>query len=112
MCAWLREGWLETGCTAILVQNDIAAIGVIQMLQKEGIRVPEQVSVIGFDGTELCDLISPRVSAVALPFEQIGAKAMEMLNQQIAGEQSSPQVIMLPVDLREGESVAAVAEDG
>lgn len=110
MCAWLREGWPETGCTAILVQNDVAAIGMVQTLQQEGIRVPEQVSVMGFDGTEMCDLVSPRISAVALPFEQIGARAMEILNRQISGERSSPQVIMLPLDLRLGESVTAVAE--
>lgn len=112
MNAWLREGWQKMGCTAIFVQNDVAALGVIQVLQKEGIRVPEQVSVMGFDGTEICDLISPRITAVALPFEQIGAKAMEMLNQQIAGEQSSSQVIMLPIGLRQGESVTAVAGNG
>lgn len=110
MDSWLKENWRETGCTAIVAQNDVAAIGIIQTLQKEGIKVPEDVSVVGFDGTEICDLISPRVTSVALPFEQIGVKAVEILNQQIAGEQSLPQVVMLPIDLREGESVTAVAE--
>jgi LacI family transcriptional regulator len=72
--------------------------------------VPEEVSVMGFDGTEMCDLVSPRITAVALPFEQIGIKAIEILNRQISGEQSLPQAIMLPLGLRAGESVAAVAE--
>lgn len=108
MRAWLQEGWKEAGCTAILVQNEIAAIGVIQVLQKEGIRVPEDVSVMGFDGTEICDLISPRLCAVTLPLEQIGAKAMEIINQQIGGEKLAAQAITLPVSLRAGESVALV----
>lgn len=47
----VKGGWRETGCSAILVQNDVAAIGVIQILQKEGIKVTEEVSVMGFDGT-------------------------------------------------------------
>lgn len=108
MAEWLRDGWDETGCTAILVQNEVAAIGVMQILQKEGIKVPEQVSVMGFDGTELCDLVSPHLSAVALPLAEIGAKAIEILNRQIAGERFSPQAIMLPLSLRLGESVASI----
>lgn len=107
MESWLQDGWRETGCTAIVVQNDIAAIGVIQVLQKAGIKVPEDVSVIGFDGTEMCDLVSPRVTTVAVPLEHIGAKAIEVLNRQISGDQFSSQVIMLPLELRPGESVAA-----
>lgn len=110
MSSWLKDGWHQTGCTAILAQNDVAAIGIIQILQKEGIKVPEEVSVMGFDGTEMCDLVSPRVTAVALPFEQIGVKAIEILNRQISGEHSLPQAIMLPLGLRAGESVTAVAE--
>jgi GntR family transcriptional regulator of arabinose operon len=110
MSAWLKEGWRETGCTAILAQNDVAALGVIQVLQKEGIKVPEQVSVMGFDGTEICDLVTPHICAVALPFEQIGIKSMELLNQQIFGDKSAEQVIMLPLTLRPGESITAVAE--
>lgn len=108
MDAWLQQGWRETGCTAILVQNEVAAFGVIQTLQKEGIKVPQDVSVIGFDGTELCDLISPCLSAVALPLAEIGAKAVEVLNRQIIGEPSSEQTILLPLTLRPGESIASL----
>lgn len=106
---WLRDGWRETGCTAILAQNDVAAIGVMQILQEEGIRVPEEVSVIGFDGTELCDLASPRLASVAMPLAQIGARAVEMLNRQIAGEKSTGETVLLPLSLRPGESVANIA---
>jgi LacI family transcriptional regulator len=106
MLAWLQSGWRETGCTAILAQNDMAAIGVLQALQKEGISVPGEVSVMGFDGTAICDLVSPRLSAVALPLSQIGARAVEILTRQIAGEASSPETILLPWSLRVGESVA------
>lgn len=107
MHEWLREGWLQTGCTAILVQNDLSAIGVMQVLQEEGIAVPSQVSVMGFDGTELCDNVSPRLCSMKLPFTDIGYKAAEMLYQQIHFDQSEIQTVMLPMSLRPGESVAS-----
>jgi len=103
---WLIEDWRESGCTAILVQNEIAAVGVMQVLQEEGIRVPQDVSVMGFDGTELCDLVSPRLSAVEMPLTKIGEKAIALLNHQISNTQSAAQVVMLPLSLREGESIA------
>ncbi len=105
MAAWIRDDWRNMDCSAILVQNEIAAIGVMQACQKEGIKVPRDVSVMCFDGTELCDLVSPHLSAVMLPLAQIGASAVGALNRQIAGEQPVAQAIMLPVSLRLGESI-------
>ncbi len=108
---WLREGWTETGCTAIVVQNEVGAIGVMQVLQEEGIEVPEQVSVIGFDGTEICDLVVPRLTAVELPLAEIGAKGVEVLVHQLAGDERVEQVIVLPMKLREGDSTAPPPEN-
>lgn len=106
MDQWLQKDWGKSGCTAIFAQNDVAAIGVMQALQEAGIRVPEQVSVIGFDGTEICDLIAPRLTAIEVPLAQIGAKGVEILNRQICGEKIEAQTIVLPMRLRAGESTA------
>lgn len=106
---WLRNDWYESGCTAILAQNEMAAIGVMQTLKEEGINVPQDVSVMGIDGTELCELVTPRLTVVALPLEQIGMRAMDVLNRQIAGEDVAAESIMLPVSMQAGESVAAPA---
>lgn len=103
---WLSNGWFGTGCTAIVVQNEVAAIGVMQVLQEAGISVPQQVSVIGFDGTEVCDLVVPRLTAIELPLADVGYKGIEILARQIAGEKMGEQVIVLPMKLREGDSVA------
>lgn len=102
---WLNNGWAEAGCSALIVQNEVAAIGAIQTIQATGMQVPDQISVITFDGTELCDLISPQISAVALPLEQIGTKAIEVLNQQIKSKESQWQSTILPIQLRPGQSV-------
>lgn len=105
MSLWLEEGFGKLGCTALFVQNETAAIGVMQVLQEEGWKVPEDISVMGFDGTELCDYVAPRLTAMESPLAQIGAKAVEMLNRQIAGETSEAQTITLPVNLHKGNSV-------
>ncbi len=110
--AWLKEGWLEAGYTAIIVQNDVAAIGVMQALQQAGIAVPEQVSVMSFDGTELCNLSSPTLCAVEWPLEQIGVQAVESLNRQIAEGKPVGQSILLPLTVRAGGSVAALKPVG
>lgn len=107
MGLWLEEGFGELHCTAIFVQNEMAAIGVMQILQQEGWKVPQDISVMGFDGTELCNYAVPRLCAVEVPLVQIGAQAVEILNLQIAGAQPEPQTITLPVSLRKGDSVAA-----
>ncbi len=112
MSEWLQEGWAEAGCTALLVQNEVAAIGAMQVLQKEGIEVPGQVSVVGFDGTQLCELTSPSLCAVELPLVEIGVKAVELLNQQIEGEAPSGEAVMLPLSMRTGESVSQKVESG
>jgi len=106
---WLKNGWQQSGCTALIVQNEVAAIGAIQTLQAAGINVPEDVSIITFDGTELCDLISPSICAVTLPLEQIGTKAVERLLQKIELNDKETQATVLPIQLRLGQSVASPA---
>lgn len=106
MQEWLLQGWHETRCTAIFVQNETAAIGVMQVLQEAGIEVPGEVSVIGFDGTPLCDYVAPRLCAVGIPLIEIGTRAMELLNQSIENPAAPAQTIVMPVSIREGNSVA------
>jgi DNA-binding LacI/PurR family transcriptional regulator len=109
MRLWLEEGFRKLKCTALFVQNETAAIGAMQILQREGWKVPADISVMGFDGTELCDFVEPRLCAIELPLARIGAKAVEMLNLQIAGNAPEAQTIALPVSVREGDSVAPPA---
>jgi LacI family transcriptional regulator len=110
MRTWLEEGWRQLHCTAIIVQNDHAAIGVMQILQEEGIKVPEEVSVVGFDGTRVCDLVRPRLTSIQVPFYQMGYEAVKVLCRQM--EQDPPvqqsMTVTLPVKLRRGDSVLTI----
>lgn len=102
---WISDGWQEAGCTALLAQNDLAALGAMEALQAAGIKVPEQVSVIGFDGAEVCDYVSPRLSAVEIPWRQIGAEGMELLARHIDDRNYSPRTVVLPTRFRDRETV-------
>ncbi len=78
---------LERGAapTAIFAHNDPMAIGVIVTLKRAGLRIPEDVAVIGYDGTEIGALYDPPLSTVRQPTYDLGAAAMAALAEQIEG---------------------------
>ncbi len=80
---WLKEDWHELGCTALLCQNDDAAVGVIQVLQEAGISVPDDVSIVGFDGTDLAEYCTPRLTTIEVPLREMSQLAAEVLLRQI-----------------------------
>jgi DNA-binding LacI/PurR family transcriptional regulator len=106
MQRWLNKDWKKHKFTAVIAQNDMAAIGVIEALREAGLRVPRDVSVMGYDGTEVCDHFSPRISAVEVPLYDIGKTAAEILLQHISGEKSGRESVMLPVRLKPGDTTA------
>ena len=99
--AWFASEWRELGCTAMLVQSDSHAAVAIKALSDAGLRVPEDVSVIGFDGTEFCDYLTPHLTSIAVPLEAIGRRGVELLLQNQLHSR-----VVLPVRLRLGDSTA------
>jgi LacI family transcriptional regulator len=69
----------KTMPTAILSANDLMAIGALRELKKAGLRVPEDISVIGFDDIVFAALTDPPLTTIALPREEIGRAAVEAL---------------------------------
>ena len=90
MEAWLRDGWSGLGCTAILAHNDDAAFGALQALSAAKIRVPEELSVIGFDGLPEGEFTQPALTTVRVPLAQIGTLAVENLLQQMQRDAPTP----------------------
>lgn len=74
--------------TAILAVNDETAAGVLQTAQELGIPVPEELSVVGFDDTPFAQVVSPRLSTIHQPLEQMATTAVALLMQWI--EQWTP----------------------
>jgi GntR family transcriptional regulator of arabinose operon len=108
MQLWLQEDWHELGCTALLAQNDEAAIGAIEVLQEAGLDVPGDISVIGFDGTEITSYFRPQLTTVEIPLLEIGKNAALMMVQHLTG-QRAVSILNLSTQVRVRASTAAPA---
>ena len=87
--------------TALVCLNDRIAFGAYQALQEAGLRVPDDVSVVSFDDSELAAWLRPAVTSVALPHAELGRRAVELL---LDGE-LKPGVERIPMPLHERESI-------
>ncbi|GAA1362910.1 LacI family DNA-binding transcriptional regulator [Streptomyces beijiangensis] len=83
--------------TAIVCDDDIMAAGACKAARRLGLRVPEDLSVTGFDDLALATAIEPELTTVALPAEQIGRRGMAALLAVLDGTQPAPGT--LPVQL-------------
>ncbi len=70
----------------IIACNDVVAISVYKILFKNGIKVPEQIQLVGFDNINLTELLSPEITTIAQPIEEIGVKAAELIINYSTGE--------------------------
>lgn len=72
---------------ALFAENDIVAAAVIRVLRKHGYRVPEDISVVGFDDIPMCEMLDPPLSTVHVYKEELGITAMELLHYRITHDQ-------------------------
>jgi DNA-binding LacI/PurR family transcriptional regulator len=118
MRQWLKEGFKDSGCTAILAQNDQTAFGIIRALQEVDIEVPGEVSVAGFDGVPnaALDGVSDeywqplQLTSIQVPLFDIAAIALKVLLGKAAQAPQVGRPIILSVELKEGESCTAVSD--
>ncbi|MET9723460.1 LacI family DNA-binding transcriptional regulator [Streptomyces zaomyceticus] len=83
--------------TAVICDDDILAVGVCKAARRLGLRVPEDLSVTGFDDMALATAVEPELTTVRLPAEEFGRRGMEALLAVLAGE--PPRPVSLPVEL-------------
>jgi DNA-binding LacI/PurR family transcriptional regulator len=76
---------LRAGVTAILCASDPLALGAIRAVRRAGLRVPQDISVVGFDDSALMNAIDPPLTTVRQPIEPMGRMVIELLVGQIAG---------------------------
>lgn len=90
----------EKGHRAVIVYNDLMAMGLIQGLRREGMSVPHHVSVVGFDNIFAADLITPGLTTVAAPLQTIGETAVRNIVALTKGATSTQQgASVVPVRL-------------
>lgn len=93
--------------TAIFSFNDRMAMGVYHAAAERGLRIPEDLSVVGFDNQELiADGLRPGLTTVALPHYEMGAWAVEALIRRIDSPEAEPEQVLLPCPLVVRDSVA------
>lgn len=94
--------------TAVIGSNDLIAIRCLRTAQQIGLRVPQDISIIGFDGIGLGAELFPRPATIAQPNEEIGRQCIGLLLGSIARQQAVPaqESILLPYTFDPGESCA------
>jgi LacI family transcriptional regulator len=92
--------------TAIFVANDMMAVGCYDALKERGLRIPDDVSVVGYDDREIAQFMRPPLTTVVLPHHEMGLQAAEaLIDGQVRPEGRQPQ-IKVECPLVERESVA------
>jgi len=86
--------------TAIFVENDEMAIGVIHSAQDNGVMVPNNLEVIGFDNTKLATMVRPKLTTVVQPMYDMGAVAMRLLTKYMNKENVEDHTVILPHHLQ------------
>ena len=92
--------------TAIMAMSDTVAAGVIRALADLHIRVPQDVSVTGFDGTEMARFYIPSIATARQPVESIARESVLLLREMMEG--GKPRCEMVGFELIEGESIAPI----
>jgi DNA-binding LacI/PurR family transcriptional regulator len=94
--------------TAMIASNDLLALGVIGALRREGLSVPGDVSVAGFDGIALGRMMHPPLTTIEMPDASMGAAAASLL-LDIAENAALPRHLEVAHSLRRGGTVRAIA---
>ncbi|CAM4493652.1 LacI family transcriptional regulator [Paenibacillus endophyticus] len=83
--------------TALFCCNDLLAIGALKAAKELGLRIPEDVSIIGFDNTILAELTDPPLTTVAQPTKQMGQLAVDSLIEMLeSGEKNDERIVLQP----------------
>lgn len=94
--------------TAVFAANDQMALGVLAAAQELGLRVPEDLSIIGVDDIEAVSLVNPPLTTVRQPMYEVGVEATEALVKLIKGEEVGEWRVLMRTTLVVRESSAAV----
>ena len=90
---------------AVVAINDMIAIGAMKYFENEGIQVPRDISIIGFDDIAISAMVSPALTTIAQPVAQTGRLASRILLDRLEGNPVKNGSVMLAPQLVERESV-------
>lgn len=96
--------------TALFCTNDTIAFGVLKALREQGVRVPHDVSVVGFDDLPTAALLDPPLTSIAVSKREIGSSAMRRLDARIRDSAMPPTKIVVGGTLVERSSVVQIGD--
>jgi LacI family transcriptional regulator len=102
----------DRSLTAIFVASDTMALGALAELRRQGIRVPEDVSVAGFDDIPGLEFIHPNLTTIRVPMAELGAAGVARLLHQLNGNPPGARVRLHPVELVVRESTGKPSRTG
>lgn len=90
--------------TAAFVASDYIALGMLSAAETHGVRVPADLSVVGFDDIRFSQYVRPRLTTIRSPLERLAQVGVELLFERLAGEDAGARTEVLPVELIVRES--------
>jgi len=103
---------MEDPPTAIFACNDMMAMGAIQAVVKHGLRVPDDISVVGFDDISMAEYFVPALTTIRQPMHEIGSEALKAMMESINIPDKSHRKITLDVHLIERDSTKQMKRSG
>ena len=85
--------------TAIFAHSDLTAIALLRKVQKRGLQVPGDISIMGFDNTPLAPLMNPSLTTIGQPIYRMGVKAAKLIMDCIETRDNSRKRIILDTQL-------------
>ena len=98
--------------TGVVCFNDQVAVGLVQCLQKNDIKVPEQISVSGFDNIEISEYFSPALTTMDIPKKTLARKAVELFVEMIENKSTTEtkRQFLYPVELIDRDSIRKIKQ--
>lgn len=99
---------LDRGCgfSAVITQNDHMAMGAMRALSERGLRIPDDISVVGCDDVDFARFTNPPLTTVRISFESTGVAAVRLLVDRLQGQEGIPERTLLPCSLVVRESTS------
>ena len=94
------------GVTAVLCANDVTAIGAMRAMRELGIRIPQDISIMGIDDIDMAQYMTTKLTTVHIPVEEMGQMATKVLLDRINGGHTIHMKVSMPFYIVERESCA------
>lgn len=107
---FLTQRLAEEKPTALFAINDLVALLVLRAAQAIRLRVPQDLSVVGYDNIEFSALMATPMTTIAQDFHTIGRRSFELLLERMDGADVPPRTLRIPVALRERATTARLAD--